>query len=99
MAEQQDDPVGIPDTIRLFRRINPNQLAWDKDRKERRTTSQNFLDSQDGTPMSVFAENVALAHGEAPSDFLRGRWSNWYLVAVRAGEMRELGQDVYLDPH
>jgi hypothetical protein len=97
MAEQKDDPVGIPDNTRLFRRIDPHQVVYDKDRKERRPTSQNFNDSKDGTPMSVFAENVAIAHGEAPADFLRGRWSEWYLVAVTAGAMRQLGQEVYLD--
>lgn len=49
--------------------------------------------------MSVFAENVAISNGEAPEDFLRGRWSGWYLAAVRAGDMRRHGQEVYLDPH
>ena len=48
--------------------------------------------------MSVFAENVALAHGEAPADFLRGQWSGWYLAALPAGWMRQHNQKVYLDP-
>src|ERR1022692_1205745 len=99
MADQKDDPVGIPDETRLFRRIDPNQVVYDKDRKERRPTSQNFNDSKDGSPMSVFAENVAIAHGESPGDFLRGRWSGCYLAAVRAAAMRQHGQEVYLDPH
>ena len=49
--------------------------------------------------MSVFAENVALSSGEEPADFLRGRWSGYFLVAVTAGEMRRHSQEVYLDPH
>jgi hypothetical protein len=49
--------------------------------------------------MSVFAENVALGSGEGPADFLRGRWSAYFLVAVTAGQMRRHGQEVYLDPH
>ena len=49
--------------------------------------------------MSVFAENVALGSGEGPADFLRGRWSGYFLVAVTAGQMRRYGQVVYLDPH
>ena len=47
--------------------------------------------------MSVFAENVAEAHGEIPTDFLKGRWSGWYLAAVTAGWMRSHDQRVYLD--
>jgi hypothetical protein len=98
MPAQSDDPIGIPDDTRLFRRIDPNQVVFDANRNERRPTSQNFQDSKDGTPMSVFLENVAIAHGESPSDFLRGRWVGWYLVAVRAGAMRRHGQEVFLDP-
>jgi hypothetical protein len=48
--------------------------------------------------MSVFAENIAIMHGEATADFLRGIWSSWYLAAVPAQWMRENGQKVYLDP-
>jgi hypothetical protein len=99
MSEMRDDCVKIPDETRLFRRIDPHQVVYDKDRKERRPTSQNFNDSKDGSPMSVFAENVANASGEAPEVFLRGRWIGWYLAAVRAGAMRQHGQQVYLDPH
>jgi len=97
MAGQQDDPLGIPNETRLFRRVNPFQTTYDSNRGERRPTSQCFNDSQDRSPMSVFAENVAMAHGETPADFLRGRWEGWYLVAVTAGWMRDHGQEVYLD--
>ena len=48
--------------------------------------------------MSVFAENIAVAAGEAPADLLRSRWSEWFLVAIPAGCMRENGQKVYPDP-
>jgi hypothetical protein len=48
--------------------------------------------------MSIFAENVAVAHLETPADFLKGRWSSWYLVAVTAESMRKYEQKVYLDP-
>jgi hypothetical protein len=99
MLQGNDDLERIPDETRLFRRINPNWVVFDRDRKELRPTSQNFQDSPDGSPMSVFAENVALAHGESPGDFLTGRWSVWYLAAVNAGSMRACGQRVYLDPH
>ena len=94
---QKDDPARIPDETRLFRRINPAQIAYDTDKNEHRPTSQNFQDSKDGTPMSVFAENVAQANNEAPEDFLQGQWAGFYLAAVTAGWTRQCGQDVYLD--
>ena len=98
MAERKDDPLGIPDGTRLFRRVPPAQIVPDRIRGERRPSSQCFVDSQDGSPMSVFAENVAQCNGETPADFLQGRWSEFSLVAVTAGWMRENGQEVYLDP-
>jgi|SRR5712692_266565 len=67
-----DDPKAIPNETRLFRRINPVYTVYDSNRKERRPTSRNFQDSNDGSPMSVFAENIAIAHGEVPAGFLRG---------------------------
>jgi hypothetical protein len=97
MAEREDDPVGIPNGTRLFRRIDPEKIVYDKNRRERRPTSQNFQNSKDESAMSVFAENVALAHGEVPSDFLKGRWADWYLAAVPAEWMRQHNQKVFLD--
>jgi len=99
MANSEDDPVAIPNEVRLFRRIHPEWVVYDKNRERWRPTSQNFQDSRDGTPMSVFAENLAQAHGELPAHFLLGRWSEWGLAAVVAGQVRELGQRVYPDPH
>ena len=93
----QDDSVTIPNSTRLFRRINPCWMVYDKNRRERRPTYQNFQDSPDGTPMSVFAENVAVEQGEEPADFLSGLWSLWLLAALPASWMRECGQKVYLD--
>jgi len=48
--------------------------------------------------MSVFAENIAIAYGENPEDFLKGHWKGFYLAAVTAGWMRRHGQEVYPDP-
>jgi hypothetical protein len=98
MAERNDDLVAIPNGTRLFRRIDPAKIVYDKNRQERRPTSQNFQNSKDEATMSVFAENVAVAHGEVQADFLKGRWSDWYLVAVPAEWMRKHNQKVYLDP-
>jgi hypothetical protein len=98
MSERSDDPIGIPDSTRLFRRISPHWVVYDKNRGEKRPTSQNFQNSKDETPMSVYAENVAILSGEVPADFLRGRWATWHLAAIPAGWMRECGQHVYLDP-
>src|SRR6266852_3074722 len=98
MGGRNDDPSGIPDGTRLFRRIDPNQVVYDANKGEPRPTSKNFQNSKDDDSMSVFAENVATAHGERPIDFLRGRWSGWYLVALTAGGMRGCGQIVFLDP-
>jgi hypothetical protein len=98
MSGRNDDPLGIPKGTRLFRRIDPSKVVYDKLRKERRPTSQNFQNSKDGTPMSVFAENVAVVHGEIPADFLKGCWSGWYLAALPADWVREHAQKVYLDP-
>jgi len=98
MPDRNDDPAAIPNGTRLFRRINPAMIVFDKDRGEQRPTSHNFQNSKDGTPMSVFAENVAVVHGEAVTDFLRGVWSESYLVAVPTEWMRQNGQKVYLDP-
>jgi hypothetical protein len=98
MPEPNDDPIAIPDQTRLYRRINPEWTVYDRNLGEWRPTSQNFQDSQDGTPMSVYAENIAITCGESPQDFLRGRWSEWHLAAVTAGRMRLLHQSVYCDP-
>jgi hypothetical protein len=95
----KDDPAAIPDETRLFRRIDPNQIPWDENKRERRPSSLNFQDSTDGTPMSVFAENIAQANAEAPEDFLKGPWEGFYLAAVTAGSMRKCGQEVFPDPH
>jgi len=99
MAVPDDDPSAIPNEVRLFRRISPAMIVYDGNQDRWRATSQNFQDSKDGTPMSVFAENIADEHGELPAHFLLGRWSDWGLAAVVAGHMRELGQRVYPDPH
>lgn len=64
---------------------------------ERRRTSQNLQDSKDGTPMAVFAENVAVEYGGNPADFFQGLRSGWYLAAVPAGWMRQHNQEVYLE--
>jgi len=92
-----NDATTIPNDARLYRRVNPVWVVYDKNKGERRPSSQNFQNSKDGSAMSVFAENIAIANGETPADFLRGRWSTWFLAAVTAGSMRELGQRVYLD--
>jgi hypothetical protein len=97
MPGRSDDPATIPNDVRLFRRINPEWVVFDKNRHQWRPTSQNFQDSRDGSPMSVFAENLAVEHGERPSDFLQGLWSAWNLTAVPAGWMRECQQSVYRD--
>lgn len=97
MSGLKDDQNAIPNDTRLFRRINPEWIVYDKNVGRFRPTSQNFQDSANGTPMSVFAENIAKLHGESAEGFLRGHWSSWYLVAVIAGRMRELSQDVYPD--
>jgi hypothetical protein len=99
MSTAPDDPDGIPDQVRLFRRISPVMIVYDDNLHCWRPTSQNFQDSKDGTPMSVFAENVAMQYNERPEGFLQGRWSSWYLAAVRAGHVREHEQRVYLDPN
>ena len=99
MPDQIDDLVGIPNGTLLFRRIDPTKIVYDKNLKERRPTSQNFQNSNDGTPMSVFAENVALANDEAPQDFLTGVWSDWLLAGVYVEDMRAHHQKVYLDLH
>ncbi len=97
MPGPKDDQRAIPNHTRLFRRINPEWIIYDENLGQHRPTSQNFQDSANGTPMSVFAENIAKLHGESVEGFLGGHWSGWYLVAVVAGNTRELGQDVYPD--
>src|SRR5580692_7930379 len=97
MPDPNDDPIAIPNETRLYRRISPHWTVYDRNRGERRPTSQNFQDSQDGTPMSVYAENIASESNEHPDDFLKDRWSTWHLAAVNAGRMRKLNQDVYPD--
>jgi hypothetical protein len=83
--------------VRLYRRIDPKKIVFDYNRGEWRPTSQNFQNTKDENTMSVFAENIANNYGEQPADFLLDRWSYHFLAAVIAGDMREHGQQVYLD--
>jgi hypothetical protein len=93
-----DDAEKIPAETRLMRRVNPLWVVWDSNSKQLRPTSQNYQDSNDGTPMSVYAENIAREQNETiPDDFLRGRSAAWHLVAVTAGDMRKNKQVVRLE--
>lgn len=98
MPDHKDDPDAIPDDTRLFRRVNPHFLTFDHNLGKWRPTSQAFIDPSDGSPMSVFAENIAQTYNEKPADFLRGHWSCWLLAAIQAGAARTLGMEVYPDP-
>ena len=70
MSDSTDDPIGIPNSTRLFRRISPVWVVYDKNRGEQRPTSQNFQNSRDDTGMSdsddVHPSHAAVA-GEKPS--------------------------------
>ncbi len=89
-----DDP-SIKDTARLFRRIHPQWIVYDQNRRMRRPSSRNFNDSQDKTPMSVYVEEIAIQHNQTPSDFLKDEWSHHFLAAITAGWARQCGQKVY----
>jgi hypothetical protein len=93
----QDDP-NISDDVRLFRRLPREWVIRDDNLNCFRPSSQAFNDSQDGSPMSVFREDVLISEHREPTSVLTGTYSGYGLAFLRAGVVRENGQGVAPDP-
>ena len=96
MAEVVAPPIeDIPDAAVLWRRI-PSKPGWIVpvgDAGDRRPSSGAFEDDQDGSSMSMYLEG----HGNEVADVLRDHES-YGLVALTAGQLRELGLTIVSQP-
>jgi hypothetical protein len=87
-----DDPT-ILDEDDLWRRIHPGWVVPDNNRGGLRPSSQAFLDSPDGSPMSVL-----LAKEDSPERAMSATvWSGWSLAAIKASVARQNGQGICRD--
>lgn len=96
MAAYSDDPT-ILDIDILWRRIPPIHFVHDQNLDRMRPTSAAFMDSPDGSPMSVFLAKIVQESGRSPDDALVGH-TGYALSAVTAGLARERKQGVSRDP-
>lgn len=93
----ENDP-SIADAVRLFRRINPYWVVFDKNKGMRRPSSRNFNNSQDKSPMSVFLEDVLVQHRLEATDLLQDEWAHHFVAAITAGWARQCDQGVMRTP-
>jgi hypothetical protein len=93
-----DDDPSIADETRLFRRINPHWIVFDKNRVCVAQVLKTFNDSQDGSSMSVFIEDILASSGLQAADLLRDEWAQHFVAAITAGWARQCGQGVRRTP-
>lgn len=91
-----DDDPSITDDTELYRRVRPlpDQIVPDENRGCVRVTSAAFIGQ---TEMSVVLEDTLRAEGREPPDALRD-YPGDFLVALKAGFVREKGQGVVRTP-
>ena len=93
----RDDPA-ITDDVRLFRRLPKEWVVRDDNLNCFRPSSQAFNDSQDGSPMSVFRDDVLQSERREVSSLLLATYSTYGLASLRTGIAREHRQGVTPDP-
>ena len=91
-----DDP-GCADEVRLLRRIPKWHVCYDKNSGCIRPSSAAFEDDQDGSPMSVYRQDVIDGEGDEPARVLVGH-EGYGLVSITAGQVRAKDQTVCSDP-
>ena len=91
-GEYRDDPT-ISDDAELWRRIPPNYICYDENRRVWRPESWAFSDDEDGDPMSAFIG----AECGGVDVLLRGL-DDYGIAAITAGFARERGQIIYRRP-
>jgi hypothetical protein len=89
-----DDPR-IRGCAELWRRIHPKQFVMDGNTGRMRPSSAAFIDSSDGTPMSVLQAKIVAATGRDEYSVLR-QYPGEAMVAFTARLARRLGQAVTL---
>ena len=92
------DDENIANDVRLFRRLPLEWVIRDENLNCHRPSSQAFNNSQDGSPMSVFREDVLNSEGRTPSSVLAGTYSNYGLASLTAEVVRREGQGIAPDP-
>jgi hypothetical protein len=95
-GEAYPDEPTIADDAVLWRRIHPIQVKWDDNRRCHYLVSGAFSDSSKPpppTPMSAF-----LADESGGEDEVMRHYPEWGLVAITAGQARELGLRIARTP-
>ncbi len=95
-ADYQDDPTILDEHI-LWRRIRPGWWHYDDNLGRYRPNSDSFKDSNDGSPMSVFLSEVALAAGQDAQSCLIGH-GGYGLVFMTARDVRAAGMGISRAP-
>jgi hypothetical protein len=83
------DDTSIANQHRLWRRVPPGLpwVLWDNNLKRMRITSAAYDDSRDGTPLSVYLEQDALASNTQPDNCLQ-QHTGFGMAALPAGSAR-----------
>lgn len=93
-----EDDISIANSDYLLRRIFQDFWKIDDDNQDRtRPSSQAFNDPSNGSPMSVFIENIILDAGRSVFEVLSGYPSNG-LAKFTAGVAREVDLGIKKDP-
>ena len=92
-----DDDLTISDEDRLFRRVPPEWVVCDDNRRPIAVSSAAFSNSSDGSGMSVSIESVMTRKNLSEQDILR-EYEGFGLVAITAGLAREKGQGIVKKP-
>jgi hypothetical protein len=110
----EDDVGSIPDDAILYRRVPPGPtfVGWDPGTTgaggSPRVRGGAFQDysteaaARLGLPgpcMSVAVASILEAYGNQPSEIIKEYSSTYGVVALRAGELRDLNHGVQLDPN
>jgi hypothetical protein len=99
----QDDKQTVPDDAVIFRRVGPDFWDWPDDRDEPVISKGAFQDytaeaaADKGYPapcMSVYLARVVEESGREPKDLLSDFGSEYGLVSLTAGQLREVGQGI-----
>lgn len=93
----QCDDLTVSDDETLLRRVHPDWIIRNENTGVTEVSTGAFSDSSDGTGMSASAAGLLSAAGMSEDDALAG-YDGYGLVALRVGQVRELGQAIVRRP-